>query len=232
MRIAIVEDDINWRKKIEEEISFYLKATDEEMDIYSCGEQYLESRKQYDISFIDIEMQGIDGFETISKAREYNPDCFYIILTTHLEMSRKGYIVNAFRYIDKAKLEELEEAIEAVRFLQEQKKNIKVSITGEGLRELQLKDIIYFEAEKHYTLIHTKQSIIKCNNSMVDIETLLPDEWFYRCHKAYIINLDEISHIDHNIAYLSNGKDVDISRRKYIQFKKLYFERQYKRINK
>ena len=34
-----------------------------------------------------------------------------MILTTHTEMSRRGYLVNAFRYLDKVNLkEELKEA--------------------------------------------------------------------------------------------------------------------------
>lgn len=232
MKIAIIDDSKNWRQKIKEEISKYLDISDEDIDMYSGGEQYLESQKKYDISFVDIEMAGIDGFETISSAKKYNPDGFYIILTTHEELSRKGYIVNAFRYIYKMKLEELEEAISAVRVLQERNKTIEVSVIGGGIKELELKNIIFFETEKHYILVHTKQGVLKCNNNMRDIENMLPNQWFYRCHKTYIINLDEIKRIDRKIVYLNDGNDVDISRRKVNQFKEIYFNRQYKQLNK
>lgn len=232
MKIAIIDDSKNWRQKIKEEISRYLDISDEDIDMYSGGEQYLESQKKYDISFVDIEMAGIDGFETISSARKYNPDGFYIILTTHEELSRKGYIVNAFRYIYKMKLEELDEAISAIQVLQERNKTIEVSVIGGGIKELELKNIIFFETEKHYILVHTKQGVLKCNNNMRDIENMLPNQWFYRCHKTYIINLDEIKRIDRKIVYLNDGNDVDISRRKVNQFKEIYFNRQYKQLNK
>lgn len=232
MKIAIIDDSKNWRQKIKEEIFRYLDISDEDIDMYSGGEQYLESQKKYDISFVDIEMAGIDGFETISSARKYNPDGFYIILTTHEELSRKGYIVNAFRYIYKMKLEELDEAISAIQVLQERNKTIEVSVIGGGIKELELKNIIFFETEKHYILVHTKQGVLKCNNNMRDIENMLPNQWFYRCHKTYIINLDEIKHIDRKIVYLNDGNDVDISRRKVNQFKEIYFNRQYKQLNK
>lgn len=232
MKIAIIDDSKNWRQKIKEEIFRYLDISDEDIDMYSGGEQYLESQKKYDISFVDIEMAGIDGFETISSARKYNPDGFYIILTTHEELSRKGYIVNAFRYIYKMKLEELDEAISAIQVLQERNKTIEVSVIGGGIKELELKNIIFFETEKHYILVHTKQGVLKCNNNMRDIENMLPNQWFYRCHKTYIINLDEIKRIDRKIVYLNDGNDVDISRRKVNQFKEIYFNRQYKQLNK
>lgn len=232
MKIAIIDDSKNWRQKIKEEIFRYLDISDKDIDMYSGGEQYLESQKKYDISFVDIEMAGIDGFETISSARKYNPDGFYIILTTHEELSRKGYIVNAFRYIYKMKLEELDEAISAIQVLQERNKTIEVSVIGGGIKELELKNIIFFETEKHYILVHTKQGVLKCNNNMRDIENMLPNQWFYRCHKTYIINLDEIKRIDRKIVYLNDGNDVDISRRKVNQFKEIYFNRQYKQLNK
>ena len=231
MKIAIIDDSKNWRQKIKEEIFRYLDISDEDIDMYSGGEQYLESQKKYDISFVDIEMAGIDGFETISSARKYNPDGFYIILTTHEELSRKGYIVNAFRYIYKMKLVELDEAISAIQVLQERNKTIEVSVIGGGIKELELKNIIFFETEKHYILVHTKQGVLKCNNNMRDIENMLPNQWFYRCHKTYIINLDEIKHIDRKIVYLNDGNEVDISRRKVNQFKEIYFNRQYKQLN-
>lgn len=232
MKIAIIDDSKNWRQKIKEEISKYLDISDEDIDMYSGGEQYLESQKKYDISFVDIEMAGIDGFETISSARKYNPDGFYIILTTHEELSRKGYIVNAFRYIYKMKLEELDEAISAVRVLQERNKTIEVSVIGGGIKELELKNIIFFETEKHYVVIHTKQGSIKSNSNMTDIEEMLPKEWFCRCHNVFIVNLDEIQRIDNRIIYLSNGDDIDVSHRRMKQFKQEYFNRQYECANK
>ena len=57
------------------------------VDLYSSGEEYLEKEEIYDVTFVDIEMPGIDGFETIRRARKYNANGIYIILTNHIEMS-------------------------------------------------------------------------------------------------------------------------------------------------
>ena len=83
------------------------------------------------------------------------------------------------------------------------------------------------ETQKHYILVHTKHGTIQCNNKMQEIEKVLPENWFFRCHNAFIINLDEISHIKGRIVYLSNGADADISHRKVKEFKKVYFDRQF-----
>lgn len=235
MRISIVDDDKNWRERVKAEIQKYDKNKEFEIDVFASGESYLNSKNTYDISFIDIEMPGIDGFETITKAKENSDEGIYVILTTHAEMSRRGYLVNAFRYIDKAHLEELQEAINSAIIVLGRNEKITVNVISDGPRELVLKNIIYIETERHYIVIHTKQGDIKCSNNMTEIENMLQGKWFCRCHNVYIVNLDEIDHFhekNERIVYLSNGADIDISYRKLSQFKKLYLNRQYECANK
>lgn len=232
MKIAIVDDDTHWRECIEQEVVRYGGNVKMKIDVYASGEQYVESRKQYDLSLVDIEMTGMDGFDTILKATEYQPDGLFVILTTHVEMSRKGYLVNAFRYIDKTKLEELEEAISSAKVVLERNQKIEVNVIGEGPRRLALKNIIYIETEKHYVVIHTHRETIKCKNKMQDIESVLPEKSFIRCHNAYIVNLDKIRHIDDSRAYMVNGDHVDLSQRKVWQVRKAYFKRHYECANK
>ncbi len=232
MRVAIVDDDANWRKQIQRKIVQYDTMKEIEITLFSSGEQYLANKEHYDISLIDIEMQGLDGFDTISEARKYNPEGIYVILTTHIEMSRKGYVVNAFRYIDKAELDELQEALASAQIILGRNKRIKVSVVDAGMRELTLKKIVYVETEKHYILFHTKQGVVKCSDNMKDVEKILPTEWFCRCHNAFIVNLDEIARIEDRIVYLSNGEDIDVSQRKLNQFKKLYVDRQFECANR
>lgn len=231
MRVSIVDDDARWRERVKAEIIRYDKNNEMQIDIYSSGQSYLDSKKIYDISFIDIEMPSMDGFETITKAREINSEGIYIILTTHIEMSRKGYCVNAYRYLDKTCLEELQEAIVAAKKLLGRNETITVDVIGDGKREIVLKNIIYIETEKHYILVHTRKGTVKCSNNMKEIESMLQGKWFCRCHNAYIVNLDEIDHIQETILYLSNGKDIDISHRKMSQFKKAYINRLYESAN-
>lgn len=229
MRIAIVDDEQYWREKTKELISSYLSKDELNIDLFENGEDYLKGEIEYDISFIDIEMSGIDGFTTINKARTYNKDGLYIILTTHTEMSRKGYLVDAFRYLDKTCIEEeLEETLEATELLLQRNQKIIVSVVGYGNREVTLKDIVYIETEKHCIIIHTTSGELRCNNRMSEIEKELDEEWFFRCHNSYIVNLDMVKRADKKILYLMNGENIEVSQRKNSRFNKLYLKRQYK----
>ena len=232
MRIAIVDDEEQWRERVRQEVLRQNFKQEPEIDLFESGEQYIGSEKQYDISFIDIEMPRMDGFDTILKARENHPDGIYVILTTHVEMSRKGYVVNAFRYLDKTRLEEMEEAIRSAKIILQRNQRITVTVIGDGPRQIALKNIIYVETEKHYVLIHLHHMTIKCKNAMYEVESMLPDNCFARCHNVYIVNLDEIKSLGDGIVYLSNGRDVDVSKRRIRQFKKKYLNRQCECANK
>lgn len=232
MKIAVVDDDTKWRECICQALIRLDKNKEMEIDEYSNGKRFLLSKKQYDISFIDIEMPGLDGFKTIRMAQKANSDGIYIILTTHVEMSRKGYLVNAFRYIDKTKLGEIKEALRAAKILLGRNEQIEVNVVNSGQQKVTLKNIIYIETEKHYILIHTRQGVLRCSNSLKEIESMLPENCFSRCHKTYIVNLDEISHMDKKNAYLSNGDGIQVSQRKMSQFKKSYVNRQFECANK
>ena len=131
MKIAIVDDETHWRNIVKAEVEKIYNSKEICIDIFRDGITYLKSEKQYEVSFIDIEMPDMDGFQVIECAKEANNDGIYIILTTHTEMSRKGYLVNAFRYIDKSNMsKEIVEAINAAEVLLRRNDNIEINIVG------------------------------------------------------------------------------------------------------
>ena len=149
-------------------------------------------------------------------------------MTTHSEMSRKGYLVNAFRYIDKQKMkEEIPEAINSANIILDNNKKISVNAIGKGLLEINLSNILYIETEKHRVLVHTNNDVVRCGDRMIELENKLLKEKFYRCHNAYIVNLDAVNKIEKTYAILKNGEKVEISRRKNQEFGNRYLERRF-----
>lgn len=232
IKITIIDDEKYWREKIKRTLYEYCNGDTIETDIYESGVEYLKTYKSYDIIFVDIEMPDLDGFDTILSARKFNPEGIFIILTTHTEMSRKGYLVNAFRYLDKVHLkEEMPEALDSAKVLLRKYMKISVNIISEGIQELVLKDIVYIETSRHCVIIHTKSGTKRCGNSISEIEDMLLKECFYRCHRSFIVNLDEIKELGKNMLIMSNGETVDVSRRKYSDFRLIYMKRKFETAN-
>ena len=66
---------------------------------------------------------------------------------------------------------------------------------------------------------------------MKEMEEKLGSKFFFRCHHAYIVNLDEIKSFNNIFAILRNGEKLQISQRKYSSFKKAYINRQFECAN-
>lgn len=100
---------------------------------------------------------------------------------------------------------------------------IDIHVVGQGKNSIKLSDILYVEAQMHCIFIHTNNGIIKSNYSLAEVEDMLQEESFYRCHKSYIVNINEICFYKGTVIHMSNGEIVYISRRRLREFKKMYF---------
>lgn len=230
MKIAIVDDEVFWCEKVKNIINDFVESDiDINIELYCSGDEYLLKEEVYEVTFIDVEMPGTDGFETIKKARDYNENGYFVIMSTHEELSRYGYKVDAFRYIYKRNLEEeVREALNSIFFMHNQKKVVSLNILGEGEKRLELKNIICFQTNKKRNVeINTKKGTLLSSNTMTEIEEKLEGTSFFRCHMGCIVNLDEIECIKEHVVYLSDGSDVDVAIKKTSDLKKKYSDRLY-----
>ena len=97
MRIAICDDEktiaelFSQRVRIEEPAS--------EISIYTSGIDLIQSGLVYDVVFLDIEMDTMDGFRVAEILNEKQPQCVFSFITTHTELAVEGYDYQPFRYI-------------------------------------------------------------------------------------------------------------------------------------
>lgn len=225
MRIAVIDDDCKWLAKTSKIIKNYYNNLNVIIDTYSSGNDFIESKKYYDVALVDLEMPDLNGFDTIMQYKTIYSDCITIILTTHTELSRKGYIVDAFRYIDKTSIdEELNEALTAVERLQSLKEKITLNILSIGEKQFVISDIIYVETEKRNIRVHVSDNSFVCTESLEYLENLLSTKGFFRSHKSYLVNLNAIRSFDRKDICFANGEKAMVSIRKYAALKKNYLE--------
>ena len=51
------------------------------MDVYDSGKRLLDSKVKYDLVFLDIVMEGLNGIETARRLRERDMGCLIVFLT-------------------------------------------------------------------------------------------------------------------------------------------------------
>lgn len=231
MRIAIVDDEELCRRNVKDALEQYPWKEQIQIEMFSCGEDFVKN-DDYDVVFMDIEMKKMDGFEAVRQYRENNEESIIIFLTTHTELSRKGYVVNAFRYIDKKELRsEIDEALAAVEDLQSKNHIINFHVLFTGEISLRIKEIFFIETDKRNVIIHTKDKTYISNRKIEELEEELQSWGFFRCHKSYLVNLGNIDSFDKMDVYFKNGDRAMISGRRYPELKEKYMEYKYRYAN-
>ena len=226
--IAIVDDEtifrVLTRKKLEEVMS-KLPFTFE-IEEFSAGKQFLDTKKEFDIVFMDIAMPELTGLETAQVYRECYPKGILIFLTAYEEYMKEGYKVNAFRYLGKQDPpEDFFEAVKSAVLLLQTEQKMKLQLVSGGEIFLALDDIVYMEAQARTVLLHTRdKEILPIRSKISDLTELLEKQGFYLVHRAYLVNMRYARSCVANEVVLSTLESVPISERRCTEFKAVLSE--------
>ncbi|RRK36975.1 DNA-binding response regulator [Schaedlerella arabinosiphila] len=225
MDIAVVDDE----KAIREHIRGLVEERQPEsrIEAYATGEELFASGKRFDIVFLDIQMEGMNGIEAARSLREKNTnlgvgDTVLVFITGIKDYVFDAFDLYAFQYllkpIDEGKFAEVLER--AVREATKKKERRVLFIKSRNLT-LDQSEILYIESRAKKVEIHTVRQTIEIYAAMDELEGQLGDE-FYRCHRAYIVNMDCITEYDSESITLTNGDRVYLTKKKYGEFVKAY----------
>jgi len=224
LNIAICDDEEAIREQIKELIEKEKPGVCPEL--YETGDGLLVTGKQFDIVFLDIQMEGTDGIETARKLRERDEDTILIFITGIREYVFEAFDVAAFHYLLKPIEEDkfLEVFHRAERELEKRKKRrrerVFIKTRNRGFT-LEKDSILYIESRGKKVEIHTTGETIEAYASMNELEGQL-GVGFYRCHRGYLVNMAYVTEYDSESIILNNGEYVYLAKEKYGEFVKAY----------
>ena len=224
LNIAICDDEEIIREQIKE-------LTEKEksglcMELYETGDALLAFGKQFDIVFLDIQMEGTDGIETAKRLRQKEEDTILIFITGIREYVFEAFDVAAFHYLLKPIEEEKFREVfrRAGRELEKRKSKRRetgfIKTRNRGF-SLEKDSILYIESRGKKVEIHTTGETIEAYASMNEMEGQL-GESFYRCHRGYLVNMAYVAEYDSESVTLNNGEYVYLAKEKYGEFVKAY----------
>lgn len=230
--IALCDDDIEDLKSEKELIESILPSVSNtikwEINTFMSSKELLNSNIIYDMIFLDVEMDGLNGIKTAEALHKKNPSSLIFFVTHHEDYMDEALDNHAFRFwtkpIDKTRL--VSGIKSAIKKLNTYKRSIYVKVAKKTVKIL-LKDIIYIYHNNRLTHIVTTDETIETYDTFQSVTGQLTDECFFETHASCYVNLNYIS--DYNktdIICKYEGKVYKpyISTRKYSAFNKRFRE--------
>lgn len=224
MEIAVVDDEKVIREHIREMIEN--QKPDCDVACFSSGKELLNAAKPFEIIFLDIQMDGINGIEAAKEVREKNADTVLIFITGIKEYVFEALDIYAFHYLLKPVAEQkftevFEQALrEAGLRNMRRKKQLFINTRNKGIT-IDADDILYIESISRKVEIHTTQGVIEAYGALSELETQLGGT-FYRCHRGYLVNMAHIKEYKSDGITLTGGNTIYLAKKKYGEFVNAY----------
>jgi len=229
INFVLCDDKVRFIKDIKDIIIKVMMSSEIEFKIHEFTkynqklDNLINKENEIKIYILDIEMPGLSGIDIARKIREKDWNSIILFLTVHEEQQNDIFKsrLMVLDFINKNNLyqERLENSIKTSlsilkfdnRFLTFKFKN--------AIYRVKYNEILYIEKELggKRCVIHTKNGkkyhVISTLQQLAD--KLGPS--FYRCHRACLVNVENIISIDitKNIIYLIGGKKLNLISRDY-----------------
>lgn len=204
MRIAIVDDEESIRVQVKNLVESYCKekAIFVECVLYAEAVSLLKHYKaNFDAIFFDIKMPGYNGLEAAELLRKQDTNTAIVFITNLKQYAIRGYSVDAIAFVAKP-IVPYDFFVLMNKIVQKGKLRSFNSITvktQDGIKMMDVRDILYIETIKHRLIFHTVQGDTETWGTLIATEEQLPKNAFSRCNVCFLVNLQHVHSINKDI---------------------------------
>jgi DNA-binding LytR/AlgR family response regulator len=213
INVVIVDDE----RIMAEELKTMLEELCPDVEIAGVchdGEEALRmiAKLKPELVFLDIEMPGMTGLEVAEKLTKIDEPPVIVFVTAFDEFALKAFAVNALDYILKPLDEQdiqrvMKKVGKYIEPVKEDRSEAQSPVKSGYMRKFSVEkgdrmeivdsdDIQMIYAKDRQVFILTlKGERYRAKLTLHDFENRLPPEKFFRCHRNYIVNINEIKQI-------------------------------------
>lgn len=191
-----------------------------ETEVFNSGEtllEYINNGNRYDVIFLDIEMETLNGIEFGNcLRRELSDEETRIVYISW----KKSYAMDLFKvrpydFLVKPLKERADEIVGIVTKIYDdvlKDEQYYMFNVGKQTCKEYLKDILYFESSNRVVNIIKENESIRFYSKLDLVEKELEDSYFLRIHKSVLINVKHVNKFESNKVYMDNGQVLGISK--------------------
>ncbi len=216
IKFAICDDEPQMAREIVDQLASYMMETDVGYSVacFPSGYALLKSSDEFDVIFLDIQMERPDGMETAALLRQRESRSLLIFVTVLKDRVFDVFPLEAFDYLlkplDRDRFRRTMDR--ALRWLERDATKNLVIQRGSDCQVVPLSDILYCEVLGRKIFIHKKDGIVlDYYDRLEDLEQRV-DSRFFKCHRSYLVNLDHVGGCQDGQVLLSQGERIPVSR--------------------
>lgn len=235
-KILLVDDEAELRTSIRE-----MLASDPAFQVIGEAESKTEAlnilrEHSADIVFSDIQMDGGSGFELAEAIHKRHPKTQVVFLTGYANFALDGYLYGPVDFLVKpVRQERLDQTLARIkeRLLGSLGWAMSAHIgipTDSGYRIIKTEEIAYLAKDgRRVRIVWRDGASDYVGKTMQELEEILLDYGFFRCHQSYLIPLHDIQGIQKELfgqAYKVQLQETELplSRKKYYKLKEILQE--------
>lgn len=227
MRICICDDELFACKNITEYVKmFFSESNLPQIFICKSGEELLEkysSGKKFDIIFLDIEMNGINGIEVAERIRKRSQNEIIIFVSSHKNYVFSAFKCEAFHFlvkpINKSEFNDVfGRAIHKYKLLNEY---YPIS-WKQSISNIRIDDIIFIEGYSRRLKFHTTHGKYESVGKLSEAQEKLKSHGFISIHQGYLINMRYIRSFRGTSVELETGEKLTASARRQGEALRMY----------
>ena len=238
IRILIVDDEQSAGRILKVLIEKHIPG-DKRIEISNNPAEALELLKTYQptLVMLDIEMPGMNGFDFLNRASDWNFDV--VFTTAYDQYAIKAIRFSALDYLLKPiDIVDLQNAVNRhivkkqslpgdsqqplvdnliYNLQQKDQQQFKLALsTSEGIFLYEPNESVLLEGSSNYTkFFFTNQRQLIVAKTLKEYEDILLEHQFLRVHKSYLVNKAHVMKVDkEGMLELSNKMNIPISRRR------------------
>lgn len=227
MRILICDDERQYVEDLRVHVTEYMQ-----LHILPCAIitaispiDILNRDLYYDLAFLDIQMDEMDGITLAKKLKEVNDKIAIFFVTNYEEYQDDAMDLRAFRFFPKpfnvtrlySGLDKAMEYIDGSHvdiFVREKNCHQKILID----------DIVFITRLNRRVFVKTPEKSLLVRDSYDTICEKMPVSFFYPVHKSFMVNLHYVKKYDYSDLLLTDGSQIPIASHKQAEFHKYWFE--------
>lgn len=227
MKILICDDEEQYLDILQRHVLEYMKNRYIACEITATTNPLtiMQSRNSFDLAFLDIQMNEIDGITLAKQLRCRNSKLALFFITNYDEYQDDAMDLQAFRFFEKPfdvnrLYSGLDKAMEYIDGAY-----VDVYLGGNGIQQrILVDDIMYVTRSNRKVALITKYTEFYTTESFDEWCNKLPPLFFYPVHKSFLVNLHYVDKYSYTELYLNDGTRIPVATRKQSAFHRFWFE--------